>query len=431
MDGYENLSAHMNGGVDVNDSFKVNLSLSHSDALNEFDGTDFLVTGLPIDADLWTERLQNTAQIGLDFQPTDSRWQSQFYYHWTDISAENFTFGLGETSSTAAQTDEIKANTTVALGNDNRKSLTLAIDHRQIDFTQSGEASPYGDPNQNQNYHVTGLAFEYRHQFNDQFNANFSARKEDFNRFEDVSNFKLAASYVINDDLRLRGSFGTGSKAPSFIERFGFTPDSFVGNPSLKPEESDAFEVAIIKSWHQNELELVYFNQDLDNEINGFVFDPVLGSFTAANLVGESSRQGFELNWANQITQSLGLGFNYTYTDASEENGLGEEVKEVRRPKNMANLTVNHQFAEERARLYAQIRYVGDQLDVFFDPVSYESSHVKLNAFTTVDMTFTWQLNNDTQAFVKAQNLFDEIYEEVLGYRRPGANFSVGLKANF
>lgn len=430
-DGFENLATYLKWGMDLNTSLNIGFSFNSSDAMNEFDSTDFILTGLPVDADLWTNRKQNTAQFSMDYNPINSRWQSRFQYHWTDTSAENFAFGLGETSSTAADTNEVKINTNVAIGNNDKQSLSFSIDHRNVDFVQRGEASNFGDPNQNQSYHVTGLAVEYRQQFTERFNVNLSGRNDDFNRFEDVSNFKFAGSYIFSDGLRLRGSFGTGSKAPSFIERFGFYPANFIGNPNLKPEESDAYELAVIKTWDHNELELIYFDQDLNNEINGFVYDVDSGLFTANNQAGQSHRRGVELNWSNQINQDLAINFNYTYTDATEENSSGDEIKEVRRPKNMANLTINYQFSDQRARLYSQVRYVGDQLDVFFNPVTYESSNPELDAFTTVDFTFTWQFNKNLQTYVKAMNLFDESYEEVLGYARPGANFSVGINADF
>ncbi len=430
-DGFENLATYLKWGMDVNANIDLKLSVNHSDAMNEFDSTDFITTGLPVDADLWTERSQSTAQFAIAFHPVDSRWHSNLQYHWTDIEADNFAFGIGQTSSTAAETDEIKFNTSVAIGQDNKQSLSFAVDHRQVDFSQTGTPSFFGDPNQNQNYNVTGLAFEYRYQFTEKINANLSARNDDFNRFEDVSNFKLASSYRINDGLRVRGSFGTGSKAPSFIERFGFTPNSFIGNPNLRPEESDSFEIALEKSWANSQLEIIYFDQDLQDEINGFVFDADSGLFTAANKTGASQRRGIELNGSNQINQDLGIDFNYTYTDATEENFSGDDVKEVRRPENMASLILNYQFADKRARLHTQFSYVSDQLDVFFDPISFQSSTPKLDAFTTVDLTFTWQLNDDIQTYVKAMNIFDESYEEVLGYARPGANFSVGIRADF
>lgn len=429
-DGLENFSTHINLGVDLNDIWSLKAGLRHADAMNEFDGTDFAVTGLPVDADLWTKRQQNNGQIVATFQPNTS-WHNEFAYQFSDVEAQNFTYGLGETSSTEAETNEVKIKSSVIFGESNKQRFSALLDHRQVDFIQRGEASPFGDPNQKQDYNVTGLAAEYHHQVNDQFNWNLSARQDDFNRFDDVSNYKFAASYQVNDGLRLRGSYGTGSKAPSFIERFGFFPANFIGNPNLKPEESDAFEFAIEKSWNNSQLELIYFNQDLENEINGFVFEPNSGLFTAANQVGESKREGFEFNFSGTLTDQLGMQFNYTHTDATEENASGEQVTEVRRPENMASLSMDYRFADKRAQLYGQLNYQDDQLDVFFDPATFVSSNVKLDSFTTFDLTFSWQLNKNIQLFVKGQNLLDEEYEEVLGYARPGAAYSIGLKSRF
>ncbi len=429
-DGFENLSTHLSFAVDATETVKLHLRADHSDALNEFDGVDFNVTGLPIDADLWTEREQTTVLLQANFKPND-HWHSDLSYQWSDTDAHNFSFGLGESSSTAAQTDEIKFNTTLLFGADDQHRLSALVDHRQVDFVQRGTASPFGDPNQRQDYDVTGLAVAYQHQLNEQFNWNVSARNDDFDQFEDVSNFKLAASYQLNNQWRMRGSVGTGSKAPSFIERFGFFPANFVGNPNLEPEESDAFELAVEKTWLNNKLELVYFDQNLENEINGFVFDASSGLFTADNQAGESERQGLEFNWSSQINEHMGLNLNYTYTDATEETANGIQVTEVRRPENMAQIGFDYRFAGDRATLYAQVNYQDDQLDVFFDPATFESSNVTLDSYTTVDLTFSWQLNTTVQLYAKAQNLFDESYEEVLGYARPGAAVYAGVKARF
>ncbi|MGJ8662087.1 MAG: TonB-dependent receptor plug domain-containing protein [Marinicella sp.] len=429
-DGYQNLASHLKFKADPSDELGLTFSLTHSDATNEFDGTDFAVTGLPVDADLWTDREQSTAQFTLTHQP-NQQWFNEFHYQWSDVEARNFMHQVGETSSTAADTNELKLKSSVYFGQDRQHRLSALVDHRQVDFVQRGEASPFGDPNQSQSYDVTGLAAEYHHQLNDAFSWNLSARNDAFNRFEDVSNFKVGASYQLADSLRLRGTFGTGSKAPSFIERFGFFPANFIGNPNLQPEESDAFEFGLEKTWSQTKLEVVYFDQDLSNEINGFAFDADSGLFTAANKVGDSQRNGLEVIWSGDINQNLGFNFNYTYTDATEEDFAGDDVTEVRRPENMAQLALDYRFASDRATLYAQVNYQDDQLDVFFDPATFISSNVKLAAYTTFDLTLSWQLTDQYQLYAKGLNLFDESYEEVLGYARPGAAFSVGFKARF
>jgi vitamin B12 transporter len=429
-DGFENLSAHLTLNKAFTERTELVLAWQHSDALNEFDGTDFVVTGLPTDADLWTERSQDTLRAELNITGTHG-WTHQLNWHRNDIEADNFTHGLGITSATASVSDEIRLNSFGVLGEREQFSLALRLDHREVDFSQRGEASPFGDPNQDQQYHVTGLAAEFRHQLNDRFNWQLSARKDDFNRFDDASNAQLAASWDLTDQWRTRATLATGSKAPSFIERFGFFPANFIGNPNLKPEQSDAWEWALIRQFDRSSLELVYFNQDLQDEIDGFVFDPASGLFTAANRSNDSQREGVELIWSGYWSEQWQYNLSYTHTDASERSADGTETEEVRRPKHQAQASIYHRFAGQRAQLGAQVNHVGEQLDVFFDPVTFASSNPELDAYTTVDLTLNWTFSETWRGYVKARNVFDEDYEELLGYARPGASVAIGFNANF
>ena len=74
---------------------------------------------------------------------------------------------------------------------------------------------------------------------------------------------------------------GKSIKNPTFTERFGFYTN-FIGNPLLKPEESVGFEIGMdyVLENEQIDMSLTLFNADLENEINGFVYDPVTYAYT-------------------------------------------------------------------------------------------------------------------------------------------------------
>ncbi|KAA3639327.1 MAG: TonB-dependent receptor, partial [Proteobacteria bacterium] len=239
-DGYENLTARFNLDNDWTDAVSSTLRFSHSDAMNEYDGTDFMVTGLPTDADLWTERTLTTGMAQLRVKPGDSRWYGRYDYHFSDTQADNFSL-FGQDSRTGAETHELKVLNSWAFGQIQKQRLNILLDYRQVDFNQSGFATNYGDPNQSQSYHVTGVAVEFQGHVGDHFSWQSSARHDQFNRFEDVNNYQLSGRYQLSEQQRIRAAFGTGSKAPSFIERFGYFPAQFIGNPELKPEESRSF----------------------------------------------------------------------------------------------------------------------------------------------------------------------------------------------
>jgi len=429
-DAYENLTARLSLDNDWSETISSTLRFSHSDAMNEYDGTDFMVTGLPVDADLWTERSLTTAMAQLRIKPDNSRWLSRFDYHYSDTDGENFT-PFGRDSRTTAETHEMKVLNSWRLGSQPKDRLNILLDHRTIDFTQAGTATGFGDPNQSQSYDVTGVAIELQGQINERLNWQASARHDDFNAFEDVSSFQLAGRYQLSNQQRLRATLGSGSKAPSFIERFGYFPAQFVGNPDLKPEQSKSYELAYEIDYHGHQLAFIYFNQDLTDEIDGFVYDVDAAAFTARNKLNDSERHGIEVSWLGQWSPQISSRINYTYTDATEDDAMGVSQTEVRRPKHITTLTVNYDFANQRGRLYSTVHHQSSQLDNFFSPSTFLTEKVRLDGFTTVSLNVSWAFTDKTRAYIRADNMLDENYQEVYGYARPGAGFYIGVNHQF
>jgi len=243
----------------------------------------------------------------------------------------------------------------------------------------------------------------------------------------------LAGSYRVSPVLRVRGSVGTGSKPPTFTERFGFFEDVFIGNPDLKPESSQGWEFGVDTHWQdsRNSLSVTYFIQDLQDEIDGFVFDPSSFLFTAQNKDTDSKRQGIEAVFDTRIGKSWSLGASYTYTDATEKDASGQSVREVRRPKHMASMVANYYIADDRGNLNLNLNYTGKQLDVFFSPVTFTLDRVDIASYTVVDMAGSWKLGKTLELTARVSNLFDEEYEEILGFVRPGRAFYAGLRGRF
>ncbi|HKX57543.1 MAG TPA: TonB-dependent receptor, partial [Xanthomonadales bacterium] len=170
---------------------------------------------------------------------------------------------------------------------------------------------------------------------------------------------------------------------------------------------------------------------ELEDEIDGFVFDPDTGLFTAANKPGDSERRGLELTAAGHWSDRLTLNASYTYLDASEVTITGESVREARRPEHMASLNANFHFADQRGNLNLNINYNGEQLDNYFPPPFYIQQQVELDGFTVVDIAGSWKLTDQLELTARVSNLLDEDYEEVLGFTRPGIAVYAGLRGRF
>ena len=431
-DGAENTTGNIAVDVDAGDSFSLRFSGQWIDATNEYDDIDYFVTGLPQDADRVTETNQNFLTAELRYDPLENPWTGNFSINRMDSDNDNYSDGLW-TSSTGATTYDYRLRAGVALDEAKNHRLGFALEHEDVDFSQRGEASIYGDPNQDQSYDINAYAAEYIGKPFTGFSWTASLRHDDYSDFDNATTWQLAGSYHVSPTLRLRGSAGTGSKAPTFTERYGFFEDYFVGNPDLKPESSKGWEIGFDTRWANDryQLELAYFDQDLEDEIDGFVYDPDTGFFTARNKDSDSSRKGVEAVFDMRLAKAFTLIATYTYTDAKEENPMGKKVVEVRRPKHMASLTTNYYFADNRGNFNLNINYVGSQQDDFFSPTSYVAERVDIDAYTLVNLAGSWKLTKSLDLTARVTNLFDKEYEEVLGFVRPGRAVYAGLRGRF
>lgn len=431
-DGAENITGNMSLQYDASDAIRLGLSANLLDASSEYDDIDYFATGLPVDADRLTETQQSFLSGTLNYEPPQSHWSANLSVNWMDSDNDNFSDG-NWTSATAAETLEFRIRGGVSLGDKLNHRVGFALEREEVDFSQRGQASLYGDPNQDQSYQANGYALEYVGKPMAGFTWTASARLDDYSDFDDARTWQLAASYQISAAHRLRGSVGTGSKTPTFTERYGFFEDLFLGNPDLKPESSRGWEIGLESNWSDNrhQLQLAYFDQNLQDEIDGFVFDPDTFLFTARNKDTDSKRRGIETIFDTRLGKALTLAASYTYTDATEKDGAGQSVEEVRRPKHMGGITANYRFADERGNLNLNLQYNGSQQDIFFSPQTYTSEFIKLDAYTLLNLAASWKLTQSLELTGRVSNLLDEDYEEVLGFARPGRGVYAGLRGRF
>ncbi len=430
-DGAQNMTGSIALESDVSDSFSLRFSGTAIDASNDYDDIDYFLTGLPTDADRVTESRQNFLSGEVRYEPQQGSWSGNFSVNWMDSDNDNFSDGLWS-GSTAAETLEYRLRGGNVFGKDQNHRFGFAIEHEKVDFSQRGEVGYY-DPNQDQYYDVTGYALEYVGKPITGFTWTASTRLDDYSDFDNATTWQLAGSYQLTPALRFRGSVGTGSKAPTFTERYGYYEDLFIGNPDLKPESSRGWEVGfdVTSEDGKYQFQLAYFDQDLQDEIDGFVYDPASGLFTAINKESDSSRSGIEAVFDTRFGKYFTLGASYTYTDATEKDAMGQSVPEVRRPKHMASVSANYYFLENRGNLNLNLNYNGSQLDVFYSPTTYISELVDIDAYTVVDLAASWQLTPSLELTGRISNLLDEEYEEILGFVRPGRAVYGGLRGRF
>ena len=176
-------------------------------------------------------------------------------------------------------------------------------------------------------------------------------RRDDNDNFEDFTTWRGSASLVLREiNMRPHASVGTAVKLPTMFEQFG-SDQFFAPNPNLTPEHSFGWDAGVEFTFDKGRLlfDVTYFRANLTDKINGFVFDPAVGKFTASNLPGESTREGVEISARYKLASNVSLGGAYTYTDARDPNG----EREIRRSPHSARADVAYTFNGGAARRHS------------------------------------------------------------------------------
>ena len=265
--------------------------------------------------------------------------------------------------------------------------------------------------------------FEQQLRFFERLFVTGGFRVEDNSVWGTTTTERGSLAFLIKETgTRLRGSAGTGFRAPTFNDLFfpGF------GNPILEPEESLSYDFGVDqKLWNNRiRLGLTYFQNEFKNLITCCTPIPT-APFGGPFNVGRARSAGIEFTSEVDVLPNLVASLNYTYTDS--EN-LATDRLLPREPRHRWNIGLTWEPITKLS-LFTQVHVVTEQFEPFGEV--YNSGH------TRVDIGGTWRIVErmgwlrKLELTARIQNLLNEGYAEVRGFPALGINALVGLRASF
>ncbi|MCH8537514.1 MAG: TonB-dependent receptor [Alkalimonas sp.] len=244
------------------------------------------------------------------------------------------------------------------------------------------------------------------HYQSEQWLLEIAGRQDRFSQYGTERTWQLAAGYYFTEQWLFRVSRGTAFKAPSFNELYwpGF------GNPELRPEESLSDEIALRYSGHQLQSELVLFDREVTNLIQGI--DQVENVRLARIQGAEYSLSWQQTRWQHQL--------GYTWLDARNEQ---TEEPLVRRPKHSVNLRTQLQIEQWSA--FATLDYQSSTFQGF--DWNSNANYADLGGFTLLGVGGSYRLNPNWLLRFKLDNLTDKTYQTSIGYATAGRNLGLRL----
>ena len=226
--------------------------------------------------------------------------------------------------------------------------------------------------------------------------------------------WRVAPALLVRETgTKLSASAGTGFKAPSLAQLY-----SDFGNPDLEAEKSFSLDAGVEQSWREGRARtgLTFFWNKFDDMIS---FDP--DNYVLENIA-EARTQGLELFGDTQLLDQLTLGGSFTYLRTKDET-TGERL--LRRPVTQMEINLIYRWAE-RLRTFLEVVFTGRREDN--DYSTFPVERVDLASYTLVNLAAAYDLTGDLQLFGRIDNIFDQEYQDVLGYGSLGAAAYGGLK---
>ena len=406
-DGYENTTAHFKFGFNPTTNFNLDGVVRYTSFESDFDS----FTTIPVDST--EDRSDGDQQYYLlraGYSQMDGALNHQLKFFKNESDTDFFSsFGKtdskGEKNHYGYQLDYGWGTDSVEQG----VSLVLETEEDKLNSTFSGNRKIDND----------SVVAEYR--FNhDAFAAAANARYDDNDLFDSKTTWRLAGSWKYSANARVHASFGSGIKNPTLVELFGFTPD-FIGNENLSPEESTGGDIGFeYYSDNRNQFfDITYFHRDIEDLITG-------SGNTAININGESTSKGIEITYELKASQALNLRAGYTYNDTEDDEGN----QLVRRPEHQFSAGFDYALLNNALNLSANLRHVKDRVDNAFN-ADFSTTAVELDDYTVVDLCAKYQVNESVAIKAHIDNIFDEEYQEVLGYGTSERAYYIGLSGEF
>jgi vitamin B12 transporter len=229
---------------------------------------------------------------------------------------------------------------------------------------------------------------------------------------------------------RLRFSYATGIKEPSFSESFG-NGGGFptAPNPALKPEQTRAFEAGVEQKFRQNySFSAIYFNSLFRDKIdfNLLSCNPFCGQFVNVDKALAHGAE-LELNLRPLARLSAGAIYTYTSTQILEQPFAFDPLLEpgqplIRRPRHSGNLLLTYVANRWGASLGGS--FIGRRADSDF--FGFGINHAA--GYARVDVGGWYALSSRISAYANLGNALNRQYQEVVGYPALSANFRAGVR---
>ncbi|XPS86824.1 TonB-dependent receptor associated with cobalamin uptake [Desulfosarcina variabilis str. Montpellier] len=248
-------------------------------------------------------------------------------------------------------------------------------------------------------------------------NISVGLRYDDHQNFGSHTTYRAGAAYLFETlGTKIRGSYGTGFRAPSVLQLYY----PVYGNQDLQPEESEGVDIGIDQNLFNDMLTLsvTYFHNDIEDMIG----TDNVGGVTRFYNVASVKTTGVETTLSWRPHRQVTLNLHYTYQD-SEDESIQQQRTHI--PYHTGGGSINYS-PTDKFNWNVSAQYMGERYAAKLgDRYPIVSEQLVLGTAASYDVTKWLELT------ARISNLTDLSYQSMYGYTAPGIGFYGGFNLTF
>ncbi|VAW66755.1 TonB-dependent receptor; Outer membrane receptor for ferrienterochelin and colicins, partial [hydrothermal vent metagenome] len=242
---------------------------------------------------------------------------------------------------------------------------------------------------------IIGLYGQYQKALFESTFLTLGLRYDDFSDIGSQVSPRLGLVQALNAHHSLKLLYGEAFRAPSESELNLLNNPVLLGNPDLKPETVQTWDIIWVGQWSQTGISLGYFENHFDDSI----VQTDMGNGTAQfQNIDQDPIQGTELELSHELNKHWLLRASFTYITVKPDLSFREADQ-------LGSVTANYQYNKLNASLIAA--YTGERESSTSASIN---NRINLDDYWLLFAKLQYDFTANLEVFIQAKNLLDENY---------------------
>jgi vitamin B12 transporter len=237
-------------------------------------------------------------------------------------------------------------------------------------------------------------------------------RNDDNSQFGDHTTGAINYGFQITQNWRASAGYGTAFNAPTFNQLYAPLANSFIGNPTLKPEKAHNREIGLHYAAEKHQASAIYYQ----NKVTDLIVNTGSPVQRPVNI-SEADLSGLTLTYQGEWA-GLNLGASADL-QRPEDDATGNMLP--RRAKKHATLSLSKQLGdwEIGSSLEGSSRRFNNAAN---------TPAMEMDGYTIANVFANYRINRDWSLSARVNNVFDRDYELAKNFGTPGTNALLTLR---